>query len=523
MNLRKLNTLIFVLMLVLMVAAPGIMSAQEDELEGEITIFWWHNLAGYEEDPITYQPQYGPPYVMLQEWMEMHPKVKVNLISHPIDGTEYTYIRTQLVAGTLPDLVMGWPAGELAEFLSKPENQELVYDLGPHMDEPNPYGDEPTWRQEFPLDLRLAQGSIPWEDADSVHFLGNFQTGDQGIVVFYYNKDMFEEAGVEMPIETWADLMDASKKLDEAGYAAYFADATEACCTIRWSFDWGFDQMMDPIITKMQNAIDPDRCKDQFSCFGVTDEQRAWAVTNDVWRADSEQYLEFIKLMKEWSQYWNEDWLSPEAIGADGYWYNERVAIIQDGIWHLGTHRDAQANGDFDFEFGTFAFPKITEESTELATDAPVKRHGGVSGGGAGNSFFVPQTTVENETLPIVLDYLQYITTADAHERFCSYQPVPCLSPEERIGDVVTNPKELDQLYGFFEPPMTTDSVVRYLFWPGGAGAGGDTFRRLFVQYATDEITLEELGQQLQEDFERSVERLIAENPQWDVENWPEP
>jgi ABC-type glycerol-3-phosphate transport system substrate-binding protein len=514
--MKRLPLLVAVTILVLLVSLP-LVHAQNDELSGEITILWWHNLDGYEEDPINYQPQYGPPYVMLQEWKEMHPNVTVNLISHPIDGTQYQYITTQLIADTLPDLVMAWPAGELAEFLNAPENHELLYELSADLEQPNVYGTAERWRDEFPLDVSRGQGNIPFEPG-SIYFLGNYATGSPGSVVFYYNKDMFEEAGIEGRIETWADLMEASEKLAAAGHTAYYADASQACCTIRWAFDWGMDQMMDGVATGMLDALNPDHCLDSLSCFGITDEMRAWAVTKGVWRADDPQYLEFVRMMKDWSQYWNEDWVAPEVGDANGahYWYPGRVAIIQDGIWNLRKHRGAEAR---DFEFGTFAFPQITEESTSLATGAPVKRHGGIGTGGAANSFFIPATTVEHGTLPIVLDYLQYITTAEAHQRFCDWQYPPCVAPGQTIEDVLPDdPVTLEQIYGFFNPPMSVDTAVRYLDSPAS-----DTFYRLFVQYATDEITLEEFGSRLQDEFVRSAERMIVENPQWDAANWPEP
>ncbi|MGC9347534.1 MAG: ABC transporter substrate-binding protein [Anaerolineae bacterium] len=490
------------------------------EMSGQISILWWHDLKYYEEDPIKYSTQYGPPYVMLQEWKEAHPGIEVELISHPIDGTEYQWITTNLIAGTLPDLVMGWPSGDLEKFLEDPENQGLVYDMQEDMQEPNPYGSAPTWEEEFPLPLSLAQGRIPWTDSDSAHFIGQYKTGQQGAVVFYYNKDMFSAAGIEEAPATWADLMDVSEKLKEAGYTAYYADGTKACCSIRWCFDWGFDQLMDPVIQEMARAINPEKADcdpTDTSCLRITDEERSWAVTKGLWRADDPQYLEMVRLMKEWTPYWNEDWLAPEDLGDGGYWFASRVAIWQNGVWALNRVIETEER---DFEFGTFAFPEITEESTEYATGAPIRRHGGLTGGGNGNSFFIPTTTVERGNLPIVLDYLQYITSAEAHERFCDYQYPPCVPIGQTVEDVVTDPKELDRLSGFFNPPMTQEHVVRYLSWPG---ASQDAFNRLFIEYATDRISLEEFGAQLQVEFEREAEKLIAENPGWDTASWPEP
>jgi len=476
------------------------------EIKGEITIGWGGDVEQYEKDPASQAPASAEMYKLVKEWIAKHPKVKVNWLSIPIDGNEYTYLKTQLLAGTLPDISWGYAVVQFFQ-----GNLDLFYDFAQDIQKPNPYGKAATWEKEFPLGVRISQHpSIPPE---KVLFLGNTATGNVGSVAFYYNKDMFAKAGITKRPETWAELMDASKKLQQAGFTAYFADGSTACCTIRWCFDWLVDQLFDPVIRQIAGAIRPTGCADQPRCYYITVEEQAWAITKGVWRADDPRYLEMVRLMKEWSPYWNKDWLAPEKVD---YWLTKRVAMTQQGSGSLLKYVRSKERG---FEFGTFHFPQVTKESSPYATGAAVRRHGGWAGGGSGNCWFVPMTTVKKGTLPVVLDLLQFLTAAPTNERWCQGQYPPCIPAGKTIADVVKDPVELDRMYGFFNPPPSPEHVVRYLGYPGSAA---DTFNRLFVQYTQDKITLEQFGKEYQAEFERQAKKLITDNPTWKTDQWPE-
>src|ERR1700709_2040956 len=90
------------LIIMLLITLPLVVHAQ-DALSGELTISFWGNVDAYEQHNADNQP-WQAAYDLIKEWATNHPNVKVTFISQPIDVI-YDRIRTQLISGTLPDLV----------------------------------------------------------------------------------------------------------------------------------------------------------------------------------------------------------------------------------------------------------------------------------------------------------------------------------------------------------------------------------------------------------------------------------
>jgi raffinose/stachyose/melibiose transport system substrate-binding protein len=130
---------------------------------------------------------------------EAHPNITVSF--EPTLNTEYNpALRTSLDTGTGPDLfyVRSYAAGR------------QLYDEG--FIEPLTDVGLDTWFTEASLD--------PWA-SEGVPYALPFIAVSHG---FYYNKDIFAEAGVEVP-ETWDELLAVAATLDEAGVIP-FANAS---------------------------------------------------------------------------------------------------------------------------------------------------------------------------------------------------------------------------------------------------------------------------------------------------------
>ncbi len=69
---------------------------------------------------------------MIKQWATDHPNVKVTFISQPIDGV-YDRIRTQLISGTLPNLVVMYLTDQMLN-----GNLDLVYNLTDDLGKKNP-------------------------------------------------------------------------------------------------------------------------------------------------------------------------------------------------------------------------------------------------------------------------------------------------------------------------------------------------------------------------------------------------
>jgi hypothetical protein len=117
-----------------------------------------------------------------------------------------------------------------------------------------------------------------------------------------------------------------------------------------------------------------------------------------------------------------------------------------------------------------------------------------------------------------VLDLLQFLTARPTNDQWCAVQWPPCIRPGETVNDIVTDPVEQEQVYGFFNPVMSADTANRGM----NHGPDTDTFRRLLDLYLADSITLDEFGTQLQDAYTRWAEMAIATHPEWNTDEWPE-
>lgn len=476
---------------VLVVGAP--VAAQDDQT---LVVSFWGNVDDYEQgssDNAAWQATYD----LINEWAEMK-GVNVEFISQPIDGV-YDRIRTQLISNTLPDLVAIYPANS---YLTN--NLDLIYNLTPHLAEPNPYGEMPTWGEElwYDTNVGLRDTAIP---AGEVYFVGNSLPSNIGQLVIYYNIDAFEEAGIDGPPETFAELIEACDTLKANGWTPMYNDATGA--QIGWYTLPVVEGLWASIADEITTAWNvPD------GPFAVTQEMLAWAIQNGVLTGSDPRVQEAARVLNELEdRCWNEDWQAPDTTV--DYFLTGQTAMTHNGFWALDLYRQSP---DRDFEFGTFAFPLITEESSDAATLDVVRRWGGTEGGEIGNSFMIPATTEENGKVDLAVDLLQFLTARTTNDQWCEAQPMPCVPEDQPIEEVITDPVAQTELYGFYNPPMSNDTAIRGIGDPTPDGV----FLRLFQTYSADGITLEEFGQQLDEEWQRWAERAIIDNG-WDTSQWP--
>jgi ABC-type glycerol-3-phosphate transport system substrate-binding protein len=485
-----MRKLAFLTCLMLLVVSFGVASAQET-----LTISFWGNVQEYAEgnsDNAAWEASYN----LINQWAE-EKGVAVEFISQPIDGI-YDRIRTQLISGTLPDVVAMYPSNS---FLTG--NLDLLVNLTPYMSQPNPYGSFDTWGEEFWYDqsVGLRDTAIP---AGEVYFVGNSLPSNIGQLVIYYNTEVFAEAGLERP-DTFADLLTTCDALNAQGITPMFNDGTGPF------FGWYtlpiVEGLYAPITTQILSAWGVEDAP-----FAVTGEMLAWAVQNGVLSGSNEYVLESARIMNELAtRCWNTDWQAPDT--SVDYFLTNRTAMTINGFWMLGLYGNSE---EMDFDFGTFAFPLITEESTPLATLPFVRRWGGVEGGEIGNSYMIPATTEANGNLELAIDLLQYLTARTTNDAWCATQPMPCIPKEQSVDEVVTDPVQQTQLFGFYNPTMSNDTAIRGIGDPTPDGV----FNRLFMTYNSGTITLEELGEQVQTEWERWAERAIIDNA-WDTSTWP--
>jgi raffinose/stachyose/melibiose transport system substrate-binding protein len=194
--------LILILSVTLLMPAFGVSQAQE-----EVTIEMWHFAAN--KEPVYQQ--------WIAEYADVAPNVTIKTNVIPKDAYAQT-LAAALIGGEAPALIHGLPLGEPLEFW----NNEQIIDLGPYMDE--------EWQSA------LYPSSIDYLTIDGMVLSMSFATNN---VQVFYNKDRFDELGIQAPIETMDELRAAVDLLKENGYggALYWAQALDHAPTL--FFDWG--------------------------------------------------------------------------------------------------------------------------------------------------------------------------------------------------------------------------------------------------------------------------------------------
>jgi len=155
---------------------------------GATKIVWWHIS--------TQQNQRENWANLANVFVQQHPDVSIEITVLENEAFK-AKLATAMQSGSPPDIFQSWGGGVLKQY----GDAGLVQDLTPALAE-NGWGDS---FQPGPLSLYTFDGKtygVPW---------------NAGMVGFWYNKALFEQAGISEPPATWAELLDAVEKLKAAG------------------------------------------------------------------------------------------------------------------------------------------------------------------------------------------------------------------------------------------------------------------------------------------------------------------
>jgi multiple sugar transport system substrate-binding protein len=170
------------------VSAPVNAPAEtQNRLSGEITFATWGSL----DEKIVNER-------IIEAFEKEYPGVKVNLEYIPNAGDYWTKMDTMFLGGNAPDVLYGHPYN-FANWASK----GLLMDLEPYFAQ---NADFFYNKDEFTVEMYDA---FKWNGKHIATINGH------DTFLLFYNKDMFDEAGVPYPTDdwTWDDFVEAGKKL----------------------------------------------------------------------------------------------------------------------------------------------------------------------------------------------------------------------------------------------------------------------------------------------------------------------
>jgi raffinose/stachyose/melibiose transport system substrate-binding protein len=132
---------------------------------------------------------------MADEYQKAHPNVTIEVTVLENENFK-AKLTTAIQSGDPPDLFHSWGGGVLAEYAKA----GMLRDISPQL--------KGEWQDSYSPGALAIYG-------DGTHFYG--VPNDLGMVGFWYNKDLFAQAGITTPPATWSEFLEAVKALKAAG------------------------------------------------------------------------------------------------------------------------------------------------------------------------------------------------------------------------------------------------------------------------------------------------------------------
>lgn len=316
-----------------------------------VTITWWHNATS------------GPlPAVweeVAAEFEAANPGVTVEQTGYQNEELQRTLIPNALAAGDPPDLFQVWPGGELRDQVANGYLQPLDDSIG---------------------DTIASVGATvnPWQ-VDGATYGVPFTFGIEG---FWYNTDLFAQAGIDEVPTTLDELVDAVGALREAGVTPIAVGAGDKWPAAHWWYQFALHSCSPETLQAAEAEAD---------------------FSDDCWVEAGEQLEAFLGITP-----FQEGFLgTPAQTGAGssaGLVANGQAAMELMGHWNAGVIGGLTPTEEVPPFLGWFPFPGIPGSAGD-----PSATLGGGDGFGCAT-----------DAPPECAELLAYIMSDEVQERFAA-------------------------------------------------------------------------------------------------------
>lgn len=330
---------------------------------------------------------------LAREWEALHPGFKIEFgLMVGGDSPEGEWIKTQLIGGTAPAFLhqnaeVAWPDVDKGWYVP----------LDEFLERPNPY----------------VKGNKRWFDLFANPALVNARRApdgklyclpfDQVGVALFYNKDIFRKAGIERLPQTWAEMLDVYKKLDEYGVTPM------TDCGFGSGADWGqsviFEMLYHDILPLM-DLIPPDPDSRAFVPNFLESPEMGFLITKGFFTHRDPRWRESLRIVKEWRRYWSKELKNTDT---QRLFVTSRAATYFCGSWFINR---LISDPYIDFDWGVMNLPPITQATSPYGKGYPAS-----TVGGAGVQLHITNSTILNGNLEETIDFLMFITAPQNYER----------------------------------------------------------------------------------------------------------
>lgn len=332
-------------------ALAGCSTSGDDSADGDVTLTWWHNA--------TSGPMPAVWEEVAKDFEASHPGIKVEQTGYQNEELQRTLIPNALASGDAPDLFEVWPGGELRDQVA---NDYLM-----------PLDDV------IPDTIESVGATVnPWQ-VDGKTYGVPFTFGIEG---FWYNSDLFEQAGITETPTTLDDLNAAVEKLGSTGAAPIAVGAGDKWPAAHWWYQFALHSCSPETLQAAETEYD---------------------FSDDCWVEAGEQLQAFIK-----TEPFQEGFLGTAAQqgagSSAGLVANGQAAMELMGHWNAGVIGGLTPDEEVPAFLNWFPFPGIPGSAGD-----PTAALGG--GDGFGCSKDAP---------PECAELLEYIMSEEVQKKFAA-------------------------------------------------------------------------------------------------------
>lgn len=329
------------------VAATEAPAAATEAPAEPVTITWWHIS--------TKDPALSSWQKMANDYMAAHPNVTIEITVLENEAFK-TKLTTVMQSGEVPDIFQSWGQGGMIEQV----NAGLLKDITADLDANNG-----EWRNSLgALDAFAVDGKnygVPW---------------DMGAVTFWYNKDLFAQAGIEKTPETWSEFLEDCEKLKAAGITPISVGEGDK---------WPGMHIWAYLVSRIGGA-------EAFAAAADMSDARTGSFEDP---AFVQAGYELKKLVD--GGYFQEGFLGATHDDMQAAFGNGKAAMLLGGQWSPSVQAANSADLMGVRNLGMFNFPAV-EGGAGLVTDIV----------GGGNGF-----AIGKDAEPEAIDFVKYLTSVD--------------------------------------------------------------------------------------------------------------
>ncbi len=198
--------------------------------DAPVTLTWWHNATA---DPLA-----GFWQTVADEFEADHPNVTIKVEGFQNEELQRTLIPNALRSGDAPDLFQQWGAGELAAQVRAGQVKDISADVQEQID-------------------AIGGTVAPWQVDGKTYGLP-FSFGIEG---FWYNKDLFAQAGIDAVPTTLDELYDAIDKLKAANIVPIAVGAGDKWPAAHYWYNFALKACSPETLSNAQaNLVFDDPC-----------------------------------------------------------------------------------------------------------------------------------------------------------------------------------------------------------------------------------------------------------------------